>query len=119
MKKIFILFGIMILFEVIPFSPAKAESVSLGMITGGQYLKDNDNDRVAYLIGLIDGISIEAFKAANKAETPWLAKCLEDVEIAQVKAIFEKRLNTGSENLRRPAALVFRDEMEKFCEKRK
>lgn len=119
MKSILILFGIIILLECGSPATTGAESVLLGIITGSQYLKDNANDRVNYLIGVIDGILIEAFKRGNKAETPWLAKCIENLEISQVKGVFEKRLNDKSETLQAPAALIFRDAMEKFCEKRK
>ena len=119
MKNILVMFGILVLFEGIPPNQTAAESISLGMVTASQYLKDNENDKVTYLIGVIDGISIEAFKSANKAETPWLAKCIESLEISQVKTVFEKRLHEKPEARNAPAALIFRDAMEKFCEKRK
>ncbi|MBI3804725.1 MAG: hypothetical protein HY282_13290 [Nitrospirae bacterium] len=119
MKRMIIWFGgVFLLFNLLFLRPAGAEGVALGIITGGQYLKDTESDRIAYLIGVIDGISIEAFKAANKAQTPWLATCLENLEIAEVKTLFEKRLNAGAETLRAPAALTFRNVMEAFCQNR-
>jgi len=114
MKKISILVLLLSVFV------QPAYSVTMGYTTGTEYFKFNEKSRIDWLIGAMDGIMAEStYINISKAERgTWLGRCIEGLEFEQIKAIFEKELNTKPEEWHAPAALILRGTLARFCIKR-
>lgn len=98
------------------FLPAlPAQAIILGYVTGNDYLKLDDNARLGWLIGAMDGIMAESTLIKKDAQGPWLGRCIDGLDTQQIKAIFEKELSENPEGWHAPAALIFRGKMKDFC----
>lgn len=96
-----------------------AFAATLGYVTGNTYLTLDDNSRMGWLIGAMDGIMAEDFSANSRPNEPWLGNCINGFSKEQIKAIFEKELQAKPEAWHAPAALIFRGQLFKFCAARK
>lgn len=107
------------LFTLLLFLTAlPVHAVTLGYVTGNDYLKWDDNTRMGWLIGATDGIMAESFLIKKDDNGPWLGRCVDGLTKEQIKAIFEKELSDNPESWHAPAALIFRGKMQDFCKGR-
>ena len=93
--------------------------ITLGYVTGNTYLTLDDNSRMGWLIGAMDGIMAEDISVKSPPNGTWLGNCLDGLSKEQIKAIFEKELQTKPETWHTPAAFIFRNQLFKFCAARK
>jgi hypothetical protein len=102
------------------------DGVTLGYVTGNDYMKMDEKSSTNWLIGVMDGIMAEdlwcqaLLSSADKKENikgPWLGRCLKGIPISQIKAMFEKELKDNPDSWHAPAALAFNTRFKKFCEK--
>jgi len=108
--------AVMTVFMLIPALPAQA--IILGYITGNEYLKLDDNEKLGWLIGVMDGIMAESIYIKKDGQGPWLGRCIDGLDTQQIKAIFEKKLRENPGEWHAPAALIFRGNMKDFCKGR-
>ena len=92
--------------------------VILGYATGNHYIKRDNNAKLGWLIGAMDGIMAESLSIEKNKDGPWLGKCIEGISTAQIQAMFEKELKDNPDSWHAPAALIFRDKMKDFCKGR-
>ena len=92
-------------------------AVILGYVTGNDYLKLNQHDRMSWLVGAMDGIMAESAIIKKDKDDPWLGRCIRGLELEQIKAMFEKELSENPESWHAPAAFIFRDMMKEFCDR--
>lgn len=109
-KKIISIFASLLL-----FASSSAHAISLGYVTGNDYLKLDENSRLSWLVGAMDGIMAESAMIEKDSKGPWLGRCINGLDTQQIKAIFEKELNNNPEGWHAPAAFIFRVKMEKYC----
>jgi hypothetical protein len=103
-----------LLFLVTFLAHAQSSGITLGYLTCNDYLKLNDNDRIKWLTGAMDGIMAESTYIEKDPKGPWLGRCIDGLSIEQIKAMFEKALNENPEGWHAPAAIIFRDKMHVF-----
>lgn len=101
-------------FLIILLLAGSVSAVSLGYVTGNDYIKMKGNDKSAWLVGAIDGIIAESISNSRET-TPWLSSCIAQHELNQIKAIFEKELDENPESRHAPAAFIFRKRIADFC----
>lgn len=99
-------------------SALPAQAIILGYITGNDYLQLDDNARLGWLVGVMDGIMAESTLITKDDQGPWLGKCIVGLNTQQIKAIFEKKLSENPEEWHAPAAFIFREKMNDFCKGR-
>jgi hypothetical protein len=88
-------------------------------VTGNKYVQFNEENRIAWVTGVIDGLIAESIQRDNQREPgSWLGECIEGLPNTQFKAIFEKELYANPEAWHAPAAFMLRDKMESFCASR-
>jgi|WetSurMetagenome_2_1015567.scaffolds.fasta_scaffold1004639_1 hypothetical protein len=101
--------------------------VTLGYVTGNDYMKMDENSKTNWLIGVMDGIMAEDLLSQShspssdkkeKIKEPWLGRCIKGIPISHIKAMFEKELKDNPDGWHAPAALVFKKKFKQFCEKR-
>jgi hypothetical protein len=103
------------------------DNLTLGYVTGNDYMEMDEKSRTNWLIGVMDGIMAEDLLAQvpspssdkkEKIKEPWLGRCIEGIPMSQIKAMFEKELKDNPDGWNAPAALIFKTKFNKFCEKR-
>lgn len=87
-------------------SPAEA-------LSGNEYRALSAPQRLAWTVGVADGILAAQLIATNKK--PALADCLARLEREQVRAMFEKALEKEPERWHFPAAFTFYATFNKYC----
>ena len=88
-------------------------SIPVHALTGNEYNKLKNNERIIWIIGVTDGLITEHLMAT--LEQPPLAKCLGELEWEQMRAIFEKNLNANPERWHFPASFSFNQTFKKYC----
>ena len=107
------------LLMILLFLPiTNTQAIILGYITGNDYLRLDDNARLGWLVGVMDGIMADSTMVEKDEKGPWLGRCIDGLSIQQIKAIFEKELNRNPEGWHAPAALSFIGKMREFCKGR-
>ena len=67
----------------------------------------------------MDGIMAEDVVNTKDARGPWLGRCINTgITAKQVRAIFEKELDSNPESWHTPAAFVLRKRLNDFCNDR-
>jgi len=94
---------------------SNANAVILGFITGSDYVKMDRPSQYTWVYGAMDGIIAESIVADKDALGPWLGKCISEYDFEQLKAIFEKELNSKPESWHVPAAIVLQSTLKEFC----
>ena len=97
-----------ILFATLFFSAAFANA-----LTGNEYRNLNSRDRLTWTVGVADGI-LTNYVIEVKKTSPF-AECLGKLEREQIRAIFEKELESNPESWHFPAAFTFYSTFKKFC----
>lgn len=105
---------IILLFVAVP----NTQAVILGYITGNDYFKLDDNAKLGWLVGVMDGIMADSTTVERSEKGPWLGRCIDGLDTRQIKAMFEKELNQNPEGWHAPAALIFIGKMRDFCKGR-
>lgn len=96
--------------------PAYSEGgVVLGFITGNKYMDMNENDKVVFIVGAMDGIMVKSLEYDKEKKEPWLGTSVKGITIAQIQAVFEKELKENPEWWHAVAAMIFRSKMIKYC----
>ena len=95
-----------------------AHAIVLGYVTGNDYLKFDNENRVVWLIGVMDGIMAESTIIKKDDKGPWLGRCIDGLSKDQIKAMFEKELTQHPEGWHAPAGIIFRVKMKDFCKDR-
>jgi hypothetical protein len=99
--------------------PLHAEDgVTLGYITGNDYLAMPESGRIAWLVGAFDGLMAESVAVAKDPKGPWLGRCLKGIPANQAVAMFDKYLRDNPSSWHAPAAFMLRDSMVAFCKRR-
>jgi|TARA_B100001964_G_scaffold206636_1_gene237877 hypothetical protein len=106
---------IVLLTTFLSFAALPVHAVILCYTTGSEYIEMDDNDRLAWLVGAMDGIMAESTMIKKDDNGPWLGRCINGLTIQQIKAMFEKELNENPEAWHGPAAFILRNKMQKFC----
>jgi len=88
-------------------------STSTFAITGNEYRQLPNSQRIAWIYGVTDGFSTAELIATKKQ--PEIVVCFSELEWEQIKAIFEKSLNSDPERWHFPAAFIFREAFYKYC----
>lgn len=88
------------------FSPSYA-------LTGNEYRTLPEPQRLAWTVGVADGILATQLIASNKK--PPLADCLAKFEREQIRAMFEKAIEKEPERWHFPAAFTFYATFQKHC----
>jgi hypothetical protein len=124
--------SVLIAAHLIFFLSEIANAIALGYMTGNEYLKLSERERVYWFIGVIDGLAAEQLLSPKKnsgsknsdgkddpSDRVWISDCISRFPIEQLHAIFEKELKETPESWHAPAALVARGEFEKMCQRGK
>lgn len=82
-------------------------------LTGNEYRTLPDSERLAWTVGVADGILTTQLFTTNKK--PPLAECLGKLDRAQIRAMFEKTLEQQPGQWNFPAAFMFYLTFQKFC----
>jgi hypothetical protein len=109
---------IVALIALFPLVILAESGVMLGYVTGNDYLELDDNYRMGWLIGAMDGIIAESVITEKDADGPWLGRCVAKLSLGQIKAMFEKESRDNPEGWHAPAAIVLRSKMQDFCKGR-
>lgn len=67
-------------------------SVSKGFLTGEEFLKLSEGDKVSYSMGIIDGYLSAPIFGANNKYLKWIPTCIEGKTNTQITAILVKYL---------------------------
>ena len=81
-------------------------AIILGCVSRNGYLKIDGIARIAWVIGVIDGIVAMLAMIDKEAIGSWPERCLDGLTTEQIKAFFEKELNGKPESWHVPAALI-------------
>ena len=114
MKNIKMAFIMALLF----FTALPVHAIIIGYVTGNDYMKLDDNAKLGWLIGVMDGMMAESFLFKKDDKGPWLGRCIDGLTKQQIKAILEKELSENPEEWHVPASLIFRSKMQDFCKER-
>lgn len=82
-------------------------------LSGNEYRKLTNEQRLSWTVGAADGIMTEQLFASNKK--PPLVECLAKLDREQMQAMFEKALDGQPERWQYPAAFVFRQTFMSYC----
>ena len=110
--------GILLVTIIFFLTAIQAQAITLGYVTGNDYMKMDNDARLAWVIGAMDGIMAESFAHKKDDKGPWLGRCVDGLTTHQIKAMFEKELGNNPEAWHAPGALVFRGKMKKICKGR-
>jgi len=84
----------------VSLSSLPVHAIILGYVTGNDYLKLDNNAKLNWLIGVMDGMMAEATLVKKDNQGPWIGRCVGGLSTEQIRAIFEKELSQNQEGCR-------------------
>ena len=98
-------------------SISRAEGVLVpnGFRTAQEYLELSEDQRVAYVMGLVDGIFIGPLFGASEARVKALQSCLQESDNIQIAAILSKYIQDKPERWHEGANMLFNSRMLELC----
>ena len=95
-----------------------SDGVTLGYLTGNDYMALSKGERASWAMGVADGIMAEAAMANPLPDGSWLGKCLSGIPSSQLQAMIDSYISQFPEGWRAPAALIARGKLQEFCKRR-
>jgi hypothetical protein len=95
--------------------PNEPVTVPNGFWSGNDYLRSPEAARLAYVIGLSDGVFLAPVLGGDQDATQRLKDCMRGMNTAQVMAIFEKHLRDDPQDWHIDAHMLFWQAMTQAC----
>jgi hypothetical protein len=95
--------------------PNDPVEVPSGFWTGNYYLQQPEGPRLAYVIGLSDGLLLAPLLGGDQDAARRLKDCMRGMNAGQIMAIFEKHLRDNPRNWQDDANGLFYQAMVQAC----
>ena len=92
MRKALPFFILVLILAAITNANTQEILIKTGFITGNEYLRLPDVNKLHYVMGVVDGIFLAPFFGAPKDKMDWIEKFLVNMTDSQVTAIINKYL---------------------------